>query len=633
MTAAQRIEPMPFYFGSPGCLGWWHAAPADDAKVPVLICGPVGAEDLSAHRMLRLAAEALAARGHACLRFDWPGVGDAEGLPDDADAVPAWLGAVGAAVDTLRSLTGAPQVAVLGLRLGATLAALAVQARDDIAAFAAWVPVSSGRAMLREWKMLGAAGLPSLIHPDGSLETGGIRYAAATCAALGQLKLTAQTVPARRMLVIDRDDLPTAAAWCEALRAGGVALEAESLPGYDGLMAVPHLVTLPDQMLARAVDWLAALPIDAPCVAARAGLVQTPLGLDLLVGGAPVREQPVQLAGSAHEPALWAILARPQAAVGALAGQAVLVLNTGAERRVGPHGQFVAPARRWAAAGATVLRLDLAGLGDSPAALGEDEHRVYPPAALQDVARALAWLRRQPGVQRVTVLGLCSGAFHAFEAAAARLDLDQAVVINPLVFFRPERVDFDAVPAQDHAVQQLSGETWRKLRDPASWRKLLAGGVNHRFILATLGRRLGLAGRRVGRTLLRAVGRPQADDLAAKLRRAAGAAATAAVPRLHFVFATGDPGRALLEAEAGRTFRSLIRQGQIVLHEVRDADHTFSRADARQRLQAELDGVLGLATPAARMPTLLASSAPAPDQAVTWASSTRRARCASASST
>lgn len=619
------VTSQPLYFGSPASLGWWHPA-AHAQRVPVLICGPVGAEDLSAHRMLRLAAQALQSRGHACLRFDWPGMGDAQSLIEDGDAVPHWLAAVHAAVDTLRALTGAPRVALLGLRLGATLAALAAHSRDDIAALAAWVPVPQGRTMLREWKMLGAAGLPSLIHPDGTLETGGFRYAAATCAALEKLRLTGPLVrPASRMLVLDRADLPAAAAWCDALRADGVALDAEALPGYEGLMAVPHLTVLPQVMLDRAVEWLAALPLDSGNpVAAQA------VGSTTLPGLGGVSEQLVSLAGSVGEPVLWGSLCTVPDRHGPQAGLAVLVLNTGAERRVGPHGQFVAPARRWAAQGATVLRLDLAGLGDSLPAPGQEAHRVYPDLAMQDVRRAIAWLRAQPGVQRVAVLGLCSGAFHAFEAAAQHLPLDVAVMINPLVFFRPERVDFDAVPAQDHAVQQLSSEALRNLRDPARWRKLLSGDVNLSFILATLTRRAGLAAKRVRRLLARQVGVPLADDLAGKLRRAAVHHRNTDVqPRLHFVFAEGDPGLGLLEAEAGRTLWALQRQGRVTVRRVADADHTFSRAAARLQLQAVLDEVLAQAAPDHRE----VGSAAAVDQAVAWASSTRRARCASASST
>jgi len=597
-------SPEPIFLGELPSLAWLHRPAQAGVALPVLICGPVGAEDLSAHRMLRLAAQALADKGHACLRLDWPGYGDAAPVPVAADAVPAWLATVHAAIDTLRAQTGAAQVAILGLRLGATLAAQAAHGRSDVAAFAAWVPVPSGRNMLREWKMLGAAGLPSLVHPDGALETGGFHYSAATCAALGQLKLTGPLVrPAARMLVLDRADIPVAQAWCEGLQASGVQLDCERLPGYEGLMAVPHLAVVPQALLDRAVQWLSALP---PTVAAPArGLspAEPAQAAWLQIGSHSVCERALYLSGSAHETPLLVLRTEPARLSEAGPRTAVLVLNTGAERRVGPHGQFVAQARRWAAAGALVLRLDLAGLGDSPAALGAQEHRVYPPAAMADVQRALAYLRAQPGVQRVVLLGLCSGAFHAFEAAAQGLDLDAAVVINPLLFFRPERVDFEAVPAQDHAVQQLSGQALRSLRDPARWAKLLRGGVNLRFILATLTRRVALTGKRAWRAALRAAGRPQADDLAAKLKRAASVPARAhRGPRLHFVFAAGDAGLGLLTAEAGRTLRALQRQGRVAVHTVAQADHTFSREGARGRLQVTLDEVLGLEAVAVATP-------------------------------
>ncbi|MEO8299708.1 MAG: hypothetical protein ABI574_18075, partial [Burkholderiales bacterium] len=196
--------------------------------------------------------------------------------------------------------------------------------------------------------------------------------------------------------------------------------------------------------------------------------------------------------------------------------------------------------------------------------------------------------------QRVAVMGLCSGAFHAFEAAAAELDVDLAVMINPLLFFWPERQDFDAVPAQDHAVQHLSGQALRNLRDPARWGKLLRGEVNWRFLAVTLARRLALAGRRARRSAARRLGRPWPDDLSAKLARAAKTRAGALPPRLCFVFASNDPGLALLRAEAGGVLAALLRKGRVRIEAVPDADHTFSRSDARLRLGAVLEAVLGL---------------------------------------
>lgn len=627
MSAFTLLPPAePGYLARLPCLAWLHRAAVPNPALPVLICGPVGAEDLSAHRTLRLAAEALAAQGHTCLRFDPLGVGDSAAIGPDDDAVPGWIDSVHAAIDTLRAATGAPRVAILGLRLGATLAALAARARDDVAAFVAWVPVLQGRGLMREWKLLGGAGLPSLVHPDGSLETGGFRYAAATCASLEKLRLTGPLVrPAARMLVIDRDDLPVATAWCEALRADGVALETDALPGYEGLMAVPHLTVLPQRQLDRAVGWLSVLPAEAAGWIAPQPVLRSQLTLP---GGG--WEQPVRLSGVGPEPALLGVHVASADRGGSLAGLAVLVLNTGAERRIGPHGQFVQQARRWAVQGATVLRLDLAGLGDSPAAPGREAQRVYSDLAMHDLRRGIEWLKAQPGVQRVAVLGLCSGAYHAFEGAAQHLALDVAVVINPLLFFRPDRIDFDAVPVQDHAVQQLSTEAWRNLRDPARWRKLVSGEVDCAFIAATLVRRAGLAGRRLVRLLARGAGWPLPDDLAGKLRRAAiHHRANDARPRLHFVFAEGDPGWHLLTADSGRTLAALQRQGRVAVHRVPDADHTFSRAAARLTLQAVLDDVLAQAAPAHQTSGGVAG----PDQALAWAASTRRARCASASST
>jgi hypothetical protein len=247
---------------------------------------------------------------------------------------------------------------------------------------------------------------------------------------------------------------------------------------------------------------------------------------------------------------------------------------------------------------------------------------------MTDIRRALAYLRSQPGVKRVAVLGLCSGAFHAFEAAALNLPLDLAVAINPLAFFRPAHESFDKKAAQDHAVQQLSGEALRHLRDPARWLKLLRGQVNLPFILSMLGRRVLLGARRRMRSAARSFGRPWPDDVAAKLQRAAG---PQAAPRLCFVFSERDAGRALLLGEAGPAMRSLLRQGRLKVVVVPGADHTFGRAAWQQQLAQVLDVVLGLQQPGP--PAVdIASPDIAAGQAESRASSMRSAKCASASS-
>lgn len=84
---------------------------------------------IGAHRQFVQLARELAQQGHASLRFDWPGLGDATGAPESFEALHP---EVGTAIDTLcRHVPSVQRVVLLGLCDGASVALLSVQAKPD----------------------------------------------------------------------------------------------------------------------------------------------------------------------------------------------------------------------------------------------------------------------------------------------------------------------------------------------------------------------------------------------------------------------------------------------------------------------------------------------------------------------
>ena len=117
---------------------------------------------------------------------------------------------------------------------------------------------------------------------------------------------------------------------------------------------------------------------------------------------------------------LFGRISRPPAAPasGPGPGTTVVLLNSGRIDHVGPGRLWVELARSRAAGGLRVVRVDLSGLGDSPARPEHPAGLVYSPAALDDVAevtRAVSPL--DPSA--VVLMGLCSGAWHSVQAALA----------------------------------------------------------------------------------------------------------------------------------------------------------------------------------------------------------------------
>jgi hypothetical protein len=262
----------------------------------------------------------------------------------------------------------------------------------------------------------------------------------------------------------------------------------------------------------------------------------------------------------------------------------VLLLTAGSVHRIGPNRLYTVLARRWAARGDLVLRFDIAGIGDSPARSGLDENVVYSPDALADVAAAIAWAREQPGIREVCAVGLCSGAYHAFKAAVAGQLLDTAIAINPLTFFWEPGAPLD-VRAHD-----LARETDRYLRsalDLEKWKKLFRNELDMRVLAKNVLLKIGTIAVNQARDLSRRIGFPWSKDLGAELEMVAKRRVA-----LHFVFASGDPGRILLREQGGSVVPRLLASGELHVALVQGPDHTFTQLWSHELLARALDEAL-----------------------------------------
>jgi pimeloyl-ACP methyl ester carboxylesterase len=117
------------------------AAVKDRRARAAVLCYPWGAEYVYAHRTMRQLAVKLSAGGFHTLRFDYFGTGDSGG--EDSEANPAAAEAdVESAIEGLRDIVGAARVTLIGLRLGATLAArTAMRRKEYVEALVLWDPI------------------------------------------------------------------------------------------------------------------------------------------------------------------------------------------------------------------------------------------------------------------------------------------------------------------------------------------------------------------------------------------------------------------------------------------------------------------------------------------------------------
>ena len=561
--------------GESSFFGWYHAeesaAPADRVAV---ICGPVGHEYTRAHRSLRHLADRLASAGTPALRFDYHGIGDSAGSDLDRDRVATWIGNIELAVECARGLSGRRSVVLIGVRLGASLAALASRG-IEVDELVLWNPVTKGKPYVRELQAIAASAARATTVVEGALESAGSVMTAQTLESVRAIDLLATPPRAGRMLVAGRDDMAPDTALADRLSSEGAAAEYVRLPGWSGMMAEHQYTVVPDAALDAIVGWAKARAHPA-AVSAKApgGATSTRFALAGANGDAMIEERTVRFGADRH---LVGVLTRTSTAADR---PVVVIFNAGAVHRVGPNRVSVTLARELAAAGFACLRFDLEGIGDSVLRAPGRENHPYPDTAIADGKAAFDFLRREFGYTRFIPVGLCSGAHNTFHVGLQLTDhaICELVMVNPLTFYWVEGMSLDDSRHFEDAIQYR-----KSMRDPGRWLKLLRGDVNVPRLAETL---LGLAMAKL-KAQLDALGELITPHAGPRLGR--DIAKLLAMNRpLSFFIAEGDPGREILMTSARRAATRGLRTGEIAIEMIADADHTFSQMKPRREMIARM---------------------------------------------
>lgn len=118
----------------------------------ILILNPSNDEYSRCHRPLRVLAESLAAKGYPVLRFDYFATGDSAGELEQG-RLAIWQRDIECAVEHLRDLSVTNNIQVIGIRMGATLGALA-SSRIKPTNLILWDPVLKGSTFLQQNRIM-----------------------------------------------------------------------------------------------------------------------------------------------------------------------------------------------------------------------------------------------------------------------------------------------------------------------------------------------------------------------------------------------------------------------------------------------------------------------------------------------
>lgn len=195
----------------------------------IVLCPAHGHEFIQFHRAFRQLALQLSRSGYPVLRFDFSGCGDSEG-DEGVWSLERWNEDLVVAIEEVKQHARTSRVALIGLRLGASIALTVASSREDVDTLVLWDPVVSGSGYLREQRaqharMLGYAHV--IPQADGAAhEVLGFALPEAFAAELESLDTaTLRESPAARALIVESNAEVDQAPLSEQLAALGTKAE------------------------------------------------------------------------------------------------------------------------------------------------------------------------------------------------------------------------------------------------------------------------------------------------------------------------------------------------------------------------------------------------------------------------
>lgn len=472
--------------------------PDGQARGVVVFCHAFGEEKKNPHRVFVELARELAGRGIASVRFDFTGCGDSAGSLRDA-TMERWLEDLGAVFNAAAEFGDVPRF-LLGLRLGASVAARFAAGREDIAGLALWHPIVNGkktfaaelrRTLIKEMLTAGAGKssrdelLRALESGAGEVDLDGFPLTGALYQGIAGVDLLADERPYSGPVLLAQ------LSHSESLMPEMKAL-AERLGGLGAFVQTAPVVSPPiwariervetDELATATLDWVESVvgqasgqnvaqasSLAGPKHAAGTAAPQEGQASGTNTGGHVQAWKPVVFDSGGTR--LVGILGEPPS--GAASGIGVVLAHGWSGYRIGPHRILTRTARRLNEAGYVTLHFDLRGRGDS----GGEYASTDLDMMIADANRAAEFLREEAGCAQVCLLGICSGANVCLGAAT----LDKAVKAVAAWSALPFQKQAGAKQAAARRKGNLAAYA-RKLLRPSTWLKIVRGRVHYGMV-------------------------------------------------------------------------------------------------------------------------------------------------------
>jgi pimeloyl-ACP methyl ester carboxylesterase len=579
---AKGAIPIIFQVRGSGCFGWFHAARPPARGVGLVLCRPIGYESICAYGTYTQLAETLAYAGFDVVRFDYHGTGDSAGNDADPDRVSVWIASITAAVAELKRLAGVTCLALLGMRLGATLAAQAASRLGGVDSLVMWAPCASGRAFARELRAASGNGSMAKSRTQSEdLEALGYLYTAQTLEELEALQCQQfETPPAKNVLILGRDDMPGEGPLPSKYREMGIPTSYAVVPGYALMMREPRETVLAPETLGLITNWLSEMhPPSATC--SNAPKADVPVPGDIAFDG--IREMPVMFGPGQS---LFGILAEPAElpASDRRRETAILMLNVGGNYRIGPNRIYVKMARSLARLGYRALRFDLAGIGDSRTEISFSMGSLYSRDSTAEVQAAIDLLVAK-GCKSFQLLGICSGSFVAFQTALIDPRVTGQILMNSRLLEREKSKDGGTWQNSMQRYYKSTNFYRRALFHPEVYRRILCGQVDVNGIARRFS---AIVGARLKRSFNRLLRRALNEDSVLSLIEGLSTRGTDTL----LIIAAEDDGRDYIEFHFGSGGSRMNGNSHFQMVLVEGSDHTFSGIASQQFVIATIQAHL-----------------------------------------
>lgn len=564
-VVGRQVSMQPVVVGR--CFGWLHPARGTVGRdVAVLICPGLYRDQLDAHHGLRLLAGDFAAAGYPAMRLDYPGMGDSADLDPGAEHWATWQRSLHSALDWLRGATGARQVVLCGLRIGATLATLVATQRDDVAALILLAPVLRGRSYVQQLHVQARLQRPAVPPLAEGLDFYDVRFGAETVERLSKVDLRrTKLAPGLQVVMFEQADSRLSEECAANWRGMGALVSRRDFDGLDPLLRHNEDAEGVPADFSSLLAWLREAVPGRPKLIAEASWPLPSLGRPGWIE-TPQRFGPGE--------GLFGVLCRPDRCD---IDTVVLICNTGRDPHYGVSRFGVEFARHLASVGIASLRFDFAGLGDSIGPPGKETvlTSMFAPDRPLDISAAVDHLM-QLGYRRVAINGNCSGAYHALHGAVADPRIGTLLLLNLPLFERRagDRTDFlyrrMTRPSQ-YLLRFFSRQAWGRLlhQRPHAIGAQIIGAQCRR-----VGERIRQAGLRMaersGWVGPQSIGRGAMRTLAQRCARTL------------FLYSFEDIGLDAMEQEFGRDATDLRWFAGAALQIIPDMDHSLSTRTMRQ---------------------------------------------------